>query len=199
MPRARSRSNVASRTVVTRGSLRHSHTMPGVAPPSYRERLRTEGLALAACGLAGSAALVAFVPASRRWPLSTVAQPAGVAAWWEGFGPRRVRAGVRDADEIAPGEGGSGEPTPLWMLPPIMVALAAVFVLLPETGLPASDRAGWDAALRITGGCLLVGLVQGVRYERIVAKEEAARGRRYIRVKGSHLWSGTKLGWVGER
>src|SRR3954451_13389956 len=199
MPRARSRSNVASRTVVTRGSLRHSHTMPRVAPPSYRERLRTEGLALAACGLVGSAVLVGFVPASRRWPLNTLAQLAAVAALLEGFGTRKVRGWMRDAEELTPGEEGSGEPTPLWMLPPIMVSLAAVFVLLPETGLPASDRAGWDAALRITGGCLLVGLVQGVRYERIVAKEEAARGRRDTRVKVSPLWSGTKLGWVHDR
>src|SRR4051794_7422069 len=196
MPRARSISNVASRTVVTRGSLRHSHTMPAMAPPSYRERLRTEGLALAACGLVGSAALVAFVPASRRWPLNTVAQLAVVAALLEGVGTRKVRRWMAEADELLPAEVGSGEPTPLWMLPPIMVSLAAVFVLLPESGLPASDRAGWDAALRITGGCLLVGLVQGLRYERVVASDESARRRRYIRVKGSHLWSGTKLGWV---
>jgi hypothetical protein len=168
-----------------------------MAVPTYRERLRIEGLALAACGAVGSAALVAFVPASRRWPLNTVAQLAAVAALLELVGTRKVRGWLRDADELKPGEEGSGEPTPLWMLPPIVISLAAVFVLLPETGLPASDRAGWDAALRITGGCLLVGLVQGLRYERIVAREESSRGRRYVRVKGSHLWSGTKLGWLG--
>ena len=170
-----------------------------MAPPSYRERLRIEGLALAACGLAGSAALVAFVPASRRWPLNTVAQLAVVAALLEGVGTRKVRRWLRDADELPPGEEGSGEPTPLWMLPPIVVSLAAVFVLLPETGLPASDRAGWDAALRITGGCMLVGLVQALRYGGIVGSEESRTGRRFIRVKGSHLWSGTKLGWTGAR
>ncbi|MEA2411313.1 MAG: hypothetical protein QOC77_1874, partial [Thermoleophilaceae bacterium] len=58
---------------------------------------------------------------------------------------------------------------------------------------------GWDAALRITAGCLLVGLVQGLRYESIVAADESRRARRYVRVKGSHLWSGTKLGWEGAR
>jgi hypothetical protein len=163
---------------------------------SYRERLRIEGLALAACGALASAALVAFVPASRRWPLNTVAQLAVVAVLLEGFGTRRVRRWVRDADELQPGEEGSGEPTPLWLLPPIMAGLAATFVLLPETGLPGSSRAGWDAALRITGGCLLVGLTQGLRFERIVAGEETRQGRRYLRVKGSHLWCGTKLGWV---
>jgi hypothetical protein len=168
-----------------------------MAPPSYRERLHVEGLTLAAWGALASAALVAFVPASRRWPLNTVAQLGVLGALLEGFGTRKVRGWLRAADQLEPGEEGSGEPTPLWMLPAIMVGLAAVFVLLPETGLPASDRAGWDAALRITGGCLLVGLVQGLRYERIVAGEESRSGRRFLRVKGSHLWSGTKLGWVG--
>ncbi|MEA2470495.1 MAG: hypothetical protein QOE38_1494 [Thermoleophilaceae bacterium] len=170
-----------------------------MAPPTYRERLRIEGLALAACGLAGSVALVAFVPASRRWPLNTLAQLAAVVVLLEGVGTRKVRKWMREADELKSGEEGGGEPTPLWMLPPIVAALAALFVVLPETGLPASDRAGWDAGLRVTAGCMLVGLVQGLRYESVVAAEESKRGRRYIRVKGSHLWSGTKLGWVGAR
>jgi hypothetical protein len=165
-------------------------------PPSYRERLRIEGLALAACGAVGSVALVAFVPSSRRWPLNTLAQLAGVVVLLEALGPWRVRAWMRDADELQPGEEGSGEPTPLWMLPPIMVALATVFVLLPETGLPASNKAGWDAALRITGGCTLVGLAQALRLARVVERDEQGKGRRYVRVKGSHLWSGTKLGFT---
>ena len=165
-------------------------------PPSYRERLRVEGLALAACGAVGSAALVAFVPASRRWPLNTLAQLAAVVVLLETLGTRRVRRWVADAEELAPGEEGSGEPTPLWMLPPIVIALAAALVLLPETGLPASDRAGWDAALRITGGCTLVGLAQALRFTRVVEQDERGRGRRYLRVKGSHLWSGTTLGWT---
>jgi hypothetical protein len=165
-------------------------------PPSYRERLRIEGFALAAIGAASSAGLIAFVPASRRWPLNTVAQLAAVAVLLEVFGTRKVRGWLRDAHEIEPGEEGSGEPTPLWMLPPIVFALAAGFVLLPETGLPGSDRAGWDAGLRVTAGCALVGLVQALRYGGIVGAEEEKRGRRFLRVKGSHLWSGTKLGWV---
>jgi hypothetical protein len=165
-------------------------------PPSYRERLRTEGFALAACGAVGSAALVAFVPASRRWPLNTIAQLAAVVVLLETLGPRRVRRWMADADELSPGDEGSGEPTPLWMIPPIVIALAALLVVLPETGLPASDRAGWDAALRITGGCTLVGLAQALRFTRVVEQDERKRGRRYLRVKGSHLWSGTTLGWT---
>lgn len=164
--------------------------------PSYRERLRVEGLALAACGAVASGALVAFVPESRRWPLNTVAQLGVVAVLLEGIGTRKARRWMDEAEELTPGQEGSGEPTPLWMLPPIMVSLAAFFVLLPETGLPGSDRAGWDAGLRITGGCALVGLFQGVRLARVVEVDERARGRRYLRVKGSHLWSGTKLGWL---
>jgi hypothetical protein len=165
-------------------------------PPGYRERLRVEGFALAACGALASAALIAFVPGSRRWPLNTVAQLAAVTALLEVAGTRRVRKWVDEAEEIPRGEEGSGEPTPLWMLPPIVAGLAAVFVLLPETGLPASDRAGWDAALRITGGCMLVGLAQALRFARVVGAAESDRGRRYLRVKGSHLWSGTKLRWT---
>ena len=170
-----------------------------MAPPSYRERLRVEGLTLAACGALASAALVAFEPASRRWPLNTAAQLAAVVVLLEGLGTRKVRKWVRDADEIEPGEEGSGEPTPLWMLPPIVAGLAGVFVLLPETGLPASDRAGWDAALRITGGCTLVGLAQALRFGGVVGAEEDKRGGRFVRVKGSRLLGGTNLGWVRER
>ena len=165
-------------------------------PPTYRERLRIEGLALAALGTVASAALVAAVPESRRWPLNTVGQAAVVAVLLEALGTRKTRRWIDEAHELAPGEEGSGEPTPLWMLPPIMISLAAAFVLLPETGLPGSDAAGWDAGLRITGGCAVVGLFQGVRWARLVEAEERSRGRRYLRVKGSHLWSGTKLGWV---
>src|SRR4051812_6125319 len=116
-----------------------------MAPPSYRERLRIEGLTLAAIGAASSVGLIAFVPASRRWPLNTVAQLAAVAVLLEALGTRRVHKWLDDADELAPGEEGSGEPTPLWMLPPIVAFLAAVFVVLPETGLPGSEKAGWDA------------------------------------------------------
>jgi hypothetical protein len=167
-----------------------------MAPASYRERLRIEGLALAACGAIGSAALVALVPESRRRPASTVVQLAAVALLLGTVGPRRVRGWMQRAEELAPGEEGSGEPTPLWMLPPIMLALAAAFVLLPETGLTGSELAGWDAGLRVTGGCLAVGLAQALLFERVVAADEQRDGRRYVRVKGSQLLSGTKLGFT---
>ena len=160
-------------------------------PPSYRERLRIEGLALAACGAIGSAALIAFVPESRRRPLSTGGQLAALAVLLELLGTRSVRRWVEEADEAD--DLGTGEPTPLWMLPPIVAGLAAAFVALPETGLPFSDLAGWDAGLRVTAGCVLVGLAQAVRYERVVDAAERSNGRRYIRAAGSQLWRGTKL------
>ena len=167
-----------------------------MVPPSYRERLRTEGLALAGIGAVASIALIGGVPASRRWPLNTLAQLAVLVALLEGLGTRAVRRWMDRAEQVDPGEEGSGEPTPLWMLPPIVAALAAVFVLLPETGLPASDRAGWDAALRITLGSGLVGLAQALRYAHVVAEDESRRKRRYVRMKGSHMWTGTKLGFT---
>ena len=54
-----------------------------------------------------------------------------------------------------PGEELTGEPTPLWKPPLVLIVLASAFVVPGELGLGA---VGWDAGLRITGGCLLVGL-----------------------------------------
>src|SRR3954463_374579 len=162
-------------------------------PPRYRERLRVEGLALASIGAAGSAALLAFAPESRRRPPSTIGQLIALAGLLEWVGAREVRRGGGEAGELD--DPGTGEPTPLWMLPPIVAGLAAAFVALPETGLPFSDLAGWDAGLRVTAGCAVVGLAQALRWERMVAAAERARGRRYFRAPSSHLWSGTKIGW----
>ena len=163
-------------------------------PPSYRERLRVEGFTLAALGAAGSAALIAFAPESRRRPPSTVGQLIALALLLELVGTRTVRRWIDDARELD--DPGSGEPTPLWVLPPIVAGLAAAFVALPETGLPFSDLAGWDAGLRVTAGCVVVGLAQALRWERVAAATERLSGRRYIRAAGSHLWCGTKVGWT---
>jgi hypothetical protein len=164
--------------------------------PSYRERLRVEGLALAACGAVASVALIALVPESRRRPASTLLQLAAVVLLLETLGKRAVRGWMDRADELPAGEEGSGEPTPLWMLPPIVAGLAAVFVALPETGLPLSDAAGWDAGLRVTAGSAIVGLAQALLFEHLVAAGEQSDGRRYVRIKGSRLLGGTKLGFT---
>jgi hypothetical protein len=165
-------------------------------PPTYRHRLRLEGLTLAACGAGASVALIVLEPDSRNHALSTGLQLAAVVGLLEAFGPRSVRGYIDHAVEVTAGGEGSGEPTPLWQLPLIVGGLTAAFVLLPKTGLPGSSAAGWDAGLRVTAGCLLVGLWQGVRYERIVAGDEATRGRRYFRAPGSRLGKGTQLAFT---
>ena len=161
-------------------------------PPTYRERLRVEGLTLAASGAAGSAGILALkTEQATRWPLSTIGQLAVVAGLLGYFGPRSVRKSIEASTEVAPGEEGSGEPTPLWQLPLIVASLTATFVALHEV----NPRAGWDAGLRITGGCTLVGLAQAFLLGRLVGADEDARGRTYYRFKGSRLGRGTRLAW----
>ncbi len=161
-------------------------------PPTYRQRLRVEGLTLAACGAAGTAAIFAVrAEEASRGPLNTAGQLAVVAGLLGWLGPRATRKALGAAVPLDAGREGSGEPTPLWQLPLIVAGLTAAFVALGEV----NDRAGWDAGLRVTLGCTLVGLAQGVAFERLVAADEAARGRSYLRVAGSRLLRGTNLGW----
>lgn len=154
------------------------------APPTYRERLRIEGATLAGCGLLDCVLLLALASQARRWPLNTAGQLVIVAVLVAWLGPRSVRRSVERAGVLEPGQEGSGEPTPLWHLPLIVAGLTVL------VGLPA----GWDAGLRIGGGCVIVGLGQAVLMERVVAAEEGRRGRRYIRIKGSRILRGTRLG-----
>ena len=165
---------------------------PSASPPSYRDRLRLEGAALAAVGLLGSAAILAARPEqATRGPLTTAGQLAVVAGLLGWFGPRVTRRTLERSVPVAPGEEGTGEPTPLWHLPLVVGGLTATFVALGEV----NSRAGWDAGLRITLGCVLVGAAQAVLLERVVAADEQRRGRRYLRVTGSRLGRGTRLGW----
>jgi hypothetical protein len=169
---------------------------PAVPPPTYRDRLRIEGLTLAACGALGCAGLLVLrTDQATRGPLSTVVQLAVVAALLGWLGPRSARRSMQGSEEVAPGEEGSGEPTPLWQLPVIVVGLTATFVALGEL----DDRAGWDAGLRITGGCTLVGLAQAVLLERVVARDEERRARVYFRRPGSRIVRGTRLGHRARR
>jgi hypothetical protein len=154
-------------------------------PPTYRQRLRAEGAMLALSGAVGSALLLALTGTAARWPLNTAAQLAVVAALLLFFGPRGVRKAVAGARPLAPGELGSGEPTPLWQHPLIVAGLTLL------VGLPTG---AWDAGLRVTLGCVLVGLCQAVVLERLVARAEAAEGRTYLRIKGSRIGRGTRLG-----
>jgi len=141
---------------------------------------------LAASGLVGSAVLLAFVDRSRDAPQSTIVQLVVVAVLCVGLGSYFANKWTGDAQPVDHADA-SGEPTPLWQLPLITAGLALV-VALPPPHL-------WDAALRVTGGCLLVGLMQAALMARLVAADERRRGRRYVRLPGSRILRGTKLGY----
>lgn len=155
-------------------------------PPSYRQRLRLEGWWLVACGVVGSGVLLATTEQSRRMPWNTVAQVAVAGGIAVALGRRGTRRAMDDAVEKTEADDvGDGEPTPLWMHPLIVAGLALSFRGVSETGLPGADLAGWDASLRITAGAAVVGLVQGVVLERMVAKEEGDSARTFYRYSGS--------------
>ncbi|MDX6667901.1 MAG: hypothetical protein QOK04_1281, partial [Solirubrobacteraceae bacterium] len=120
--------------------------------PTYRERLRLEGYSLAALGALDCVLLLALSTQSRRWPLNTIGQLLIVVVLVVGLGPRSVRRAVERSVELPSDAEVSGEPTPLWQLPIIVAALTLL------VGLPAAG--GWDAGVRIGGGCFIVGLGQ---------------------------------------
>lgn len=159
-----------------------------MVPPAltYRARLRLEGFVLAASGAAGSIALLALDADATDMPVNTLGQLAFVLALLAWLGPRsvgRAIAAARPADEMS---GSIGEPTPPWQLP-LVVAVLSGFFLLGDAP---------DAALRVTGGCVLVGLVQAVLLERQVARAEREQGRVFARAPGSRILRGTPLAWV---
>jgi len=96
---------------------------------------------------------------------------------------------MQRASALEAGALGTGEPTPLWQLLLIVGALTLTFGFV----------VGWDAALRIGGGCVLVGVAQALLFGWLVAREEARDRRRFYRVAGSSLFTGTKLGTVPTR
>jgi hypothetical protein len=164
------------------------------SPPTYRERLRVEGGVLAGCGAAGSIALLATTDEAARMPLNTLGQLAVVAGMLRWLGPRSVRRALAAARPVAPGEDVSGEPTPLWQLPLVVGVLATAVAAPRALHTAMASRAGFDAGLRVTAGCLLVGLAQALLLERIVAAEERRAGGRFVRLLGSRIMRGTKLG-----
>jgi len=127
---------------------------------------------------------VAFVPAARENRASTLAQLAVVLVLLVVLGPLGARRAMGRADPTPARDAGGGEPTPLWQLPLIVAVLALPFGLLGS----------WDAALRVTGGCLLVGLAQAVLLERVVAARERREDMRFVRLPGSRIVRGTRLG-----
>jgi len=165
-------------------------------PPTYRERLRVEGGVLAASGALASALLLVFVSESGDRAGSTIGQIVFVAIVLAVLGPLSVRRWLAAARSVAPSAELTGQPTPLWMPPLVVVVLVGVFVVPGEVGVGA---VGWDAGLRITLGCLLVGLTQALLLAPIVAADEARNGRRYLRLPGSRAIGGTKLGFFVDK
>lgn len=167
-------------------------------PATYVSRLRLEGGVLAAAGALASAALVARVPASRRWPWSTVGQVSVVAVALVVRGPKQVDGWMAAAERVD-GEKVTGEPTPLLHVPVPMVLGALLFKGLESVGGPLRSltaRAGWDAALRVTAGSAVVGATQALLLAGRVAGAEAREHRSYVRLPGSRLGTGTRLGYV---
>jgi len=163
-------------------------------PATYRERLRVEGAVLAAAGaFAGAAMLVAVGDASDRAG-STIGQLVFVALLLAALAPLIARRSLAGARPVAPDEQLSGEPTALWKPPLVVVVLAAAFVVPGELGI---GSVGWDAGVRIAGGCALVGLAQALLWAGVVGADERRSGRTYVRLPGRGMTSGTKLGFFG--
>ena len=152
--------------------------------PTYRQRLRLEGGALALCGLCSAIAVISASSTATRGPISTVVQLAVVAVAMATLGRRAVLRALAAAVDLGEAPAGSGEPTAVWKLPVIVAGLTLGF----------GFAVGWDAGLRIGVGCVIVGLAQAVLFERLVAAEEARQARRYYRVPGSRILTGTRLG-----
>ncbi len=139
---------------------------------------------LATSGALGSTTLLLVTDQSTRASASTAIQLILLAVLLVVLAPRAVGRSIADSRERTPDELGSGEPTPLWHIG----AIAIVLTLL------AGGLGGWDAGLRVTGGCVLVGAVQALLLSRLVARAERRHGRRYYRVAGSRILRGTRLG-----
>jgi len=165
-------------------------------PPTYRKRLRLEGTVLAASGALASVLLLTLVAEATERAASTALQIAFVAVLLAIAGPLYVRRWLAAAQPVADGAGLTGQPTALWKPPLVVVVLTALFVVPGELGIGA---VGWDAGLRITLGCTLVGLAQALLVERLVASDEARQGRSYVRLPGSRATSGTNLGFFSSR
>jgi hypothetical protein len=164
-----------------------------MAPPTYAERLRVEGRALAVCGAVASGLLLTLAPQARRRPGSTLWQLAVVALVVVRMGPRSARRSMKQAREVPASETGSGEPTPLWQMPLVVGGQALLFKALERLPGPRARRAGWDASLRTAAGSTLVGLGQALLLGPAVRADERASDRTYYRAPGSHLGRRTPL------
>lgn len=157
---------------------------------------------LALGGLIGSAVLLAGPPEARRWPSQTIGQLAAVTAALAGPASIVVHRSLRTAPDVPRRKAGDGDPTPVWHVPLPMIVFAAFVGPVGKrlaSRLPVPGRlgrkAGWDAALRVTGGSALVGLWQALVLSRLVGRAEQQRGRTAVRLPGSRLGA-TRIGFT---
>lgn len=158
-------------------------------PPSYRSRLRAEGLALAVSAAVAALVLVLAVSGAREGIVKTlivVAVALLVIIW---LGPRSVHLAMAHAAQLFTPDPGRGEPRPLWQMP-VIAAIPTAFV---------ARFAGAANGLRLALALTLVGLCQAFLLERIVAVNEAQTRRRYFRVEGSRMLGATRLGFLQRR
>jgi hypothetical protein len=141
---------------------------------------------LAAWGIGATVILLLTSSGATDGLTSTLIQELVVAALLLLFGPRGVRRSIAQSDELPAADPGSGEPTPLWHVAAIVIALTLVAGLV----------AGSDAGLRVTVGCTLVGATQAGVLAAMVGADERRTHRAYFRVKGSRILRGTRLGYV---
>lgn len=157
--------------------------------PSYRERLRAEGLALAGSALAATLVLVIAATGATAGISRTliVLFVALLLIFW--LGPRSVHLATGRASQLFTPDLGSGEPRALWQLPLIVAVVTVIVTKLSD----AAD------GFRLTLILLILGLVQAFVLERIVAVKEGQGRRRYYRVEGSKMLGATRLGYVQRR
>jgi len=160
--------------------------MSAMTPPTYRARLRLEGLVLVGCGALAFAVVAVIAPPEGAELVGGGAQLLLLAGLLVVFGPRSAQRAMDRAKQVPSPQLGSGEPTPLWHV------VAIVVVLTPFFALPSGGVGG----LTFSGGAVLVGLAQAFLLERTVAAEEREAGRCFFRLPGSRILRGTKLGWT---
>lgn len=158
-------------------------------PPSYRERLRAEGLALAISAALAALILIVAVTGARAGlarTLIVLAVALLLVAW---LGPRSVHLALGRATQLFTPDIGGGEPRALWQFPALVAVVTAVVAKL----------AGAGNGLRLDLILLLIGLCQAFVLERIVAVNEGQTRRRYFRTEGSRLLGVTRVGFVQRR
>lgn len=156
-------------------------------PPAYRDRLVLEGWTLVGAG--AIAALVVVLSVMPVLDALFYGQLIVGIPLLAVLGRRAASRGMQRAAPLAPHDVGSGEPTPLWHV------VGVVAIITPLFWVVGGPLGGLSAGV----GSALVGLAQALVLAPAVAREEARTGRRHLRMGGSRVLRGTKLGWLPDR